>query len=271
VADAAIAGGRWIVALDDELRAKLFRKDASALAAWKNIAAYLSFAEDHADWRSFTPYGNLAFILDTAGAAPDLSNEYLNLIARRQVPYGLIQRSELSQAALARFRAVLALDLAPPTDAERTLLHDFAEKGGLVVAGPSWGNPPKDESYAEVPAGKGCVVVYRDDPPDPESVAKDMLDLLEPEVMGLRVFNVPSVITYASAGDSGRRVLLQLLNYATQPYQSRMTFRLNGEYSRARFYAPNQAPIDLAVRATTNGRTEVSIPALVVWGAVLFE
>jgi hypothetical protein len=271
VADAGVAGGRWIVALDDRLRAKLLRKDTSALAAWKDIAAYLTFAENHAEWRGFTPYGNLGIILDTASETPDISNEYLNLVARRQVPYRLIQRSELSGAALTGFRAVLAADLAPPTEAERKLLREFAENGGIVVAGPSWGNPLKDESYTEMQSGKGRVVVYRDDPPDPEAVAKDMLDLLEPEVVGLSVFNVPSVITYASTGDSGRRVLLQLLNYATRPYESRMTFRLNGKFTRVRFHAPNQEPIDVAIRTTTNGRTEVTIPALAVWGAILFE
>ena len=198
VADAAVAGGRWMVAIDDDLRARLFRKDSGALATWRSIAAYLQFGEDHAEWRSFAPYGNLGIILDLAGKNPDISDEYLNLVTRRHVPYRLILRSELSAASLSSFQAVLAADLAPPTEAERKILCDFAEKGGLVVAGPSWGDPPKDDSYAEVPLGKGRVAVYKEDPPNPESVAKDMLDLLEPEVMGLSVFNVPSAITYAS-------------------------------------------------------------------------
>ena len=47
VADAALAGGRWIVALDDPFRAKLHRHDATALAAWHAIGACIKFAEDH--------------------------------------------------------------------------------------------------------------------------------------------------------------------------------------------------------------------------------
>ena len=268
VADAAVAGGRWMVALDDQFRARLFRKDAGALATWRSIAAYLKFGEDHAEWRSFAPYGNLAIILDTAGKNPDISEEYLNLVARRQVPYRLILRSEFNAASLASFQAVLAADLAPPTEVERKLLCEFAGKGGLVIAGPSWGDPPKDDPYAEVRLGKGRVAVYKDDPPNPESVAKDMLELLDPEVMGLSVFNVPSAITYATA--SGRRVLVQLLNYAGRPID-RVTVRFNGSFKTARLYTPENPPLDLPARATGNGRTEILIPKLAAWGALLLE
>jgi hypothetical protein len=272
VADAAVAGGRWIVGLDDSLRTKLFRKDADALATWRRVGAYLKFAEDHAEWRSFVPYGNLGIILDTASPYPDVSNEYLNLVARRQVPYRLIQRSQLSAGSLAGFQALLAADLAGATEAERNLLRAFAEKGGLVVAGPSWGDAPKDQPYAEVPLGKGRVAVYKEDPPDPESVARDLLDLLEPEVMGLNPFNVPSALTYASMSDSGKRVLVQLLNYASSPFNSRITIRINGGFKSARLHTPENAPVDLAVRAIANGgRTEFVVPKLVVWGAVLLE
>jgi hypothetical protein len=268
VADAAVAGGRWMVAIDDDLRARLFRKDTEALATWRSIAAYLKFSEDHAEWRSFAPYGNLGVIPDTGGKNPDISDEYLNLLTRRHVPYRLILRSELSAASLSSFQAVLAVDLAPPTEAERKVLCDFAEKGGLVVAGPSWGDPPKDDAYAEVPLGKGRVAVYKEDPPNPESVAKDMLDLLDPEVMGLSVFNVPSAITYATT--SGRRVLVQLLNYAGRPID-RVTIRFNGNFRTARLYTPENPPLALSVRATGNGRTELLIPKLAAWGAVLLE
>jgi len=271
VADSAVAGGRWIVTLDDDLRAGLFHKNPDALASWKRIGSYLKFAEDHAEWRRFAPYGNLGIILDTAGDRPDISDEYLNLVARRQVPYRIIERSQLTPEVLASFQAVLAAALSRPSEAERSMLRIFAEKGGLVVIGPSWGNPPKDSIYEIVALGLGRVAVYKDDPPDPESAARDMLDLLEPEVMGLTAFNVPSVLTYVSTSDSGKRALIQLLNYATSPFDARITLRFNGNYKTARLYTPENAPLDLATRATGTGRTEVAIPRIAVWGAVLLE
>lgn len=267
VADAAVAGGRWIVALDDGLRAGLRRHDSAAVATWQHIGAFLGFAEDHSDWRNFLPYGNLGIILDTAGADPETSDEYLKLVARRQTPYRLILRSQLSAASLAGFRAVLAAELAPPTEAERRVLQSFAEQGGLVVAGRSWGDPPKDEPYSEVPVGKGRVVVYQD--PDPESVARDMRNLLSQEDMGVVVFNVPSVIAYASAGDSGRRLLVQLLNYSNSPAEA-ITIRVKGNFKTARLYMPEAASSDLVLKSE-EGRVDVSIPKLALWGGVLLE
>ncbi len=271
VADAAVAGGRWIVALDDDLRVRLLQNDADALTVWRSVGAYLKFAEDHAEWRTLEPYGNLAIVLDTASGNPDYSNEYLNLVARRQVPYRLIERSRLSPASLSGFQAALVVDLDALSDAERKALRDFAENGGLVVAGPSWGDAPESNDYAEIPSGKGRVVVYKDKPPDPEMVARDLLDLLEPEVMGLTAFNVPSVLTYVSIDGSGKRALIQLLNYATTAFDSKITLRLNGTFKTARMYTPESAPVDLGVRGMPGGRTEISIPRLAVWGAVLLD
>ena len=271
IADAAVAGGRWIVALDDDLRVRLLGKDADALAAWRGIGDYLKFAEQHAEWRNFEPYGNVAIILDTKSENPDYSNEYLNLVARRQVPYRLIERSQLSPDSLGGFQAVLAPDLVVLGDSERKTLRDFAEGGGVVVSGPSWGDAPEDSDFAEVTVGKGRVVVYREKPPDPEMVARDLLDLLDPEVIGLTAFNVPSVITYVSMDGSGKRALIQLLNYATTPFDSKITIRLNGTFRTARMYTPESAPDDLGVRVMPNRRTEISIPRLAIWGAVLLE
>jgi hypothetical protein len=271
VADAAVAGGRWIVALDDSLRLRLLQKDADALATWRSVGANLKFAEEHAEWRTFEPYGNMAIILDTASEDPDYSNENMNLVARRQVPYRLIERSRLTAASLGGFQALLATDLQTLTEAERKTLRDFAEGGGLVVAGPSWGESPENNDYVEVPLGKGRVVIYKEKPPDPEMVARDLLDLLEPEVMGLTAFNVPSVLTYVSMDGSGRRALIQLLNYASTPFDSKITLRLNGTFKTARMYAPESAPADLAVRVMSGGRTEITVPKLAMWGAVLLE
>jgi catechol 2,3-dioxygenase-like lactoylglutathione lyase family enzyme len=133
VADAAAGGGRWIVSFDDALRAKLRARDASALEAWRRLSRYLKFAESHAAWRALAPYGNVGIVLDPASTKQDLADEYLNLAARRQVPYRLVARSALNAAAVVNFRALVATELDPPSAAERKLLQDFAENGGLVM------------------------------------------------------------------------------------------------------------------------------------------
>jgi len=266
VADAAVAGGRWIAALDDSLRAKLRQNDAAAVSAWQRLGAYLRFAEQHAEWRAFVPYGNLGLILDTASEDPDMADEYLKLVARRQVPYRVILRSDLAKSSLAGLRAVLATALAPPTGAEREVLQAFAENGGLVVVGPSWGDPPKDQVFAEVPVGKGRVAVYKD--LDPETVARDMKELSLDEA-GMLAFNVPSVITYASRSADGKRLLIQLLNYSNAPAAA-ISIRVTGHFSTARLFMPDAMAVNLAISAA-EGQTDLAIPKLSLWGGVLLE
>ena len=267
VADAAVAGGRWIVALDDELRARLRRNDPAAVADWRRIGACLKFAEDHVEWRGFVPYGNLGVIVDTAAPDSEMADEYLKLVARRQVPYRPIARSELSAAVLAGFRAVLATALDPPSAAERKLLTAFAENGGLVVAGPSWGSPPKDESFVDMPLGKGRVTVYKN--PDPESVARDMRDLLSHREAGVTAFNVPSVITYASGSGDGKRLLVQLLNYSDSP-STAITIRVTGSFKTARLFTPDAAPAKMEM-SPAEGQIDITIPKLSLWGGLLLE
>ena len=267
VADAATAGGRWIVSLDDALRAKLRTRDASALEEWRRISSYMKFAESHAEWRALAPYGNVGIVLDPASTQQHLADEYLNLVARRQVPYQLVSRLGLNAAAVTKLRALVATELDPPSAPELKLLEDFAENGGLVMVGPSWGGAPKKESFAEVPAGKGRVVVYKD--PDPEAVARDLKELLSDDDLGVVPFNVPSVITFSSGGGPGQPLLVQLLNYFDHPEEA-ITLRVAGKFRSARLETPEGPAVDLRLR-DDEGRTEVTIPRLLLWGAVSMQ
>ncbi|HST09891.1 MAG TPA: hypothetical protein VLL05_05915, partial [Terriglobales bacterium] len=118
VADGAAAGGRWIVSLDDAFRAKLRARNASAIETWRHLSSYLKFAESHAAWPAIAPYGNVGIVLDPASTKQELGDEYLHLAARRQVPYRLVARSRLNAAAVAKFRALVATELDPPSAAE---------------------------------------------------------------------------------------------------------------------------------------------------------
>jgi hypothetical protein len=264
VADAAAAGGRWIISLDDALRAKLRARDASALETWRRLSSYLKFAESHAAWRALAPYGNVGIVLDPVSTKQELADEYLNLATRRQVPHRLVGRSGLNNADVAKLRALLATELDPPSASERKLLQDFAENGGIVIAGPSWGAAPKTEPFAEVPAGKGRVLVYKD--PDPEAVARDLRELLSDDDLGVVPFNVPSVITFASGGGPGQPLLVQLLNYFDHPVEA-VTLRVAGKFRAARLETPEGAAVDLPLQVAKE-RTEVTIPKLLLWGVV---
>jgi len=265
VADASAAGGRWIISLDDTLRAKLRSRDPAALATWRQLNSYLKYAETQGVSLSPTAYGNVGIVVDPANAGS--SDEYLSLMTRRQVPYRLVPRSELNAASIAKLRALVVIDLDPPSAAESKLLQQFAEDGGTVIAGPSWGNAPANEPFAELPAGKGRVVVYKD--PDPESVAKDLKELLEDSDLGVVPFNVPSVITLVAGGGTEQPLQVQLVNYFDHPVEA-ITLRVAGKYKSARMETPEDAPVNLPVR-DGEGSTEVTIAKLLLWGTVSMQ
>ena len=267
VADAAAACGRWIVSLDDALRTKMRARDPSALETWQRVSSYLKFAESYSTRRALAPYGNVGIVVDSASTKQDASEEYLNLVTRRQVPYQLVARSGLNAVAVAKLRALVATELDPPSAVERKMLQDFSEDGGLVIVGPSWGDAPKTEPFAEIPAGKGRLVVYKD--PDPETVARDLKEILSDDDLGVVPFNVPSVITMASGRAPGQPLLVQLVNYFDHPVEA-ITLRVTGRFHSARFETPEAAAMELPLRYD-EGRTEVTIPRLLLWGAVSME
>ena len=267
VADAAAAGGRWIISLDDALRAKLRVRDAHSLETWSRLSTYLKFADTHTAWPTLTPFGNIGIILDAASTQPDRVDEYLKLATRRQVPYQMISRSELNGIALTKFRAIVATELDPPSSAERSLLQDFAENGGIVFAGPSWGSAPKSEPFVEIQAGKGSVTVYKD--PDPDALARDLKEMLSDDDLGVVPFNVPSVICFVRGGAPGQPLLVQLVNYFDHPVEA-ITLRVSGKFHSARMETPEGAATDLPSR-NEEGRTEITIPKLLLWGAVSMQ
>jgi hypothetical protein len=269
VADAAAAGGRWIVSLEDSLRARLWQKDDSALAVWRDVIRLVKFYEDNPGWRSFTPFGNLAIVPYSGGPNEENAEEYLNLIARQRIPYKVIDRSQLASTPLGGFRAVLALTLSPPTDAERKALSAYAAEGGMVLAGPSWGGAPKDQSYTVVQAGKGGVAVYREESPEAQSLTRDLSDLLVTEEFGVNVFDAPSVLAYVSSSESGRRMLIHLVNYADQPADS-ITLWVHQGFNTARLYTPDGGPVSITPRRS-GGRIEISVRGLRTCGALLLE
>ena len=243
IADAAAGGGRWVVAPDDALRAGLWRGQPEALATWRRVGAWLNFYEQHAEWRAFTPAAALGVIQDRAGKNSAVMDENLNQIARRRIPYRVIERRELTLAAIERLPAVLATGLAPPSERERGLLAAFA--------------------------GAGRMVVYKQDPLDPEAFSKDLRDLIGSANLPVRLYDAASVLMQTGADPGGRRLLVQLVNYATEPSE-RILVRAAGDYRGARLCSPDAPPADLKT-TTSRGTTDVILEKLAVYAALVFE
>ena len=112
-ADVAVAGGRWIVSLDDATAAALGRGDAPAVAGWRQVAAALASFEGRKAWRDWTPMGSLAVISDFAGDNEFLATEFLNLAARRNLLYRVVDKARAAQFVFSGLRAALTWTSRP--------------------------------------------------------------------------------------------------------------------------------------------------------------
>jgi hypothetical protein len=85
VSDTEAAGGRWVISLDDNLRAGLAAGSAVAQSSWQEVTSATAFFAKHRAWRDFRSLGLVGVISDFTGEHYDLSAEILNLMARRDL------------------------------------------------------------------------------------------------------------------------------------------------------------------------------------------
>ena len=133
IADSEAAGGRWLISLDDDFRASLAEGAAPALQSWKQITTAARFFRDHAGWRSYRSLGLVGVISDFNGPNFEMSGEVLNLMARRDLLFRVIWKSQTAAQPFTGLKALLYADAAAPDAALRRKITDFVQQGGLLI------------------------------------------------------------------------------------------------------------------------------------------
>jgi hypothetical protein len=133
IADAAAAGARWMINLDNPLSRALAAGDPAAAKNWRGILAAAAFFEKHRSWRQYRADGPLGVVSTFAGENEFFGTELLNLAARRNLLYRIIDRSTLQQASFSGLRAVLWADKDRPPADQAAELSAFAEGGGVLI------------------------------------------------------------------------------------------------------------------------------------------
>ncbi len=173
ISDTYADGGRWILALDESLRAGLAQKEQSALDSWKTISGALAFFEGRRAWLEFQPLGAVGVISDFSGPNEMLGAETLNLVARRSLPFQILLASKAVETPFSGLKALICVDEALPAPALRKKLMAFAEQGGALLVSQSWkgeGGTPTGREHPRLDLrtlGKGKLAVCKSDSPDP--------------------------------------------------------------------------------------------------------
>jgi len=147
VADPASYGARWVISLDDKLRADLTANKQPAMDTWKKVAGMLAFFEQNQQARSYEAAGLLAVISNFAGSDWDSPVRRPSLVSRLRQSFRVIARSRAAGPPSPGCSRLLRRSRAPDADLRRKLVafakawrHPFrafqlAESGGPARAG----------------------------------------------------------------------------------------------------------------------------------------
>jgi hypothetical protein len=302
VADAAAFGGRWVVSLDEKLRAGLAAGDTGATGTWKTLANALAFFEKHRGWTALEPQGVVGVVSDFAGANEMVGTELLNLIGRRNLPFRIVDKSVAEGASLAGFKALVAVDEELPPPALRRRLLDFAEQGGVLLVSQSWQGErgtPTGQPHPRIDIrrlGKGKLAVAKGDAPDPFMVARDIHVLLGRAEDLTRYFNIEAFISsYAASPDGtpnhtpegapdhaassdgtpehaaspdGAHALFQVTSFSRRLQDDRVSVWFRRPYRAAQLWTiGSEAPSPAAV-TSENGGITVQVPGMKTYAAI---
>jgi hypothetical protein len=258
IADAAIVGARWVIALDDDLSKRLFTGDARALAEWKKIAALASWFEAHPEWKDMRPMSQLAVIQDVDSGAL-LSGGVLDMIAVKHTPVLPVPARQLAPEKMAG--AQMAVNVSPSTltAEQKEALRDFARKGGTTLSGPAtWTFPPLKPDR---------ITLGEEDVKTLDEIWKDTNSMTGRRNLGARLFNVSSMLS--NLGRVGETAVLHLVNYSGYPVEN-VTVHLLGKYKSARLLSPGKPDAKLQPYEIEEG-TGVDIDTIGIAATLVLE
>jgi hypothetical protein len=260
IAEAAISGARWVIAFDDDLVARLARREEAALGTWKKMAALVAYFETHPEWRAMRENGLLAVVQNPNNGGL-LSGGILDMIAVKHTPVRPVAGSRLSAQALKGATMAVNIEGDALTTEQKEILRGFTRSGGMLLNGPpGWKDPTP-------PAGK--ITLEKAELERLNDMWKDVNNLIGRRNLGVRLFNVASTMSNYLASPDGKSAVVHLVNYSDYPVES-ITMHYVANYPRATLVSPEGAAKKLEVYKTEDG-WGVDIDRLAVCATILLE
>jgi len=279
VADSASHGTRWVISLDDQMRADLAAKKQPAVDAWKKTIDTVTFFEQHKEIRTYQPHGLLAVVSNFSGPDFEPGQEAVNLLPRIRQPFQVIARSRAAAASFAGLQAIYYVDKEAPDAALRKKLLAFANGGGILLVQSNWPNPEGPPAKAEPyllfsmrTVGKGRLGVCKEEKPDSYDTVADIQIIMSHGNDLLRLYNAPSSNFLYETSAQGKQAVIHLLNYSRRPGGDGALFYVKEPYKSARVVSPELAsPAELKWDPQEAGGAELTLPRLSVYGAIELE
>ncbi len=243
IADAAASGARWVVAFDPDFAVRLHKRDADAMSDWRRMTQLLAYFEAHKEWRGMREYGMLAIVQDPAKGGL-LSGGILDMIAVKHTPVRAIPRQHLSAEALAGATMAVDVDAEALTPGEKDVLKAFARSGGMVLTGPpGWKDARPDGNR---------ITLDQKELDRLNDIWHDVNSMIGRRNLGVRLFNVSSMLSNLLTAPDGKTVVLHLVNYSDYPVEN-VTVHFMGKFSRATLLTPEGSEKKLEIYPTEDG------------------
>jgi hypothetical protein len=275
VADTALYGARWVVALDPHLRLGLAGGRAAALDTWAQIGRGMAFFRKHRAWGDYRPVGQLGVVSDYTGASASFSHEVLILLARQGSLFRILPKDEAGTADFDGLDAILYVDPDPPGPDLRHRLYDFAEEGGTVITPPGWEErgAPLDTAWFHrfrvSRYGAGRLAVAREELVDPNALAEDAQLLMSHSRDRIRVFNPGVAVHHYSTSTDGRAAVMQMLRFTSRSaYEGRVTVWFRKPWESGRTWTVGTEGPKATDRTSATPGVEFHLPPVSVYCAL---
>jgi len=243
IADAAASGARWVLALDADFVSRLGRHDAGALRDFARINSMLQYFERHPDWRRMREFGQLAIVQDLAKGGL-LSGGILDMIAVKHTPVEPIPTQHLSPDALKDATMAVNVEGDSLSDQQKQVLLNFAHKGGLLLtAPPGW----KDRN-----PGGDKITLDKAELDRLGEIWKEVNSMIGRRNLGVRLFNVSTMLSNVMASADGNAEIVHLVNYADFPVED-VTVHYLGNFRHVTLTTPEGTEKTLVPYETEDG------------------
>jgi len=274
VADSSMSGAKWIVAVGDDWRPRLFAAEKEALDEWKKLDEYVRFFEGlNQRWKEFQVWPSVVVVHDPGDQSAFDSFDVLNMLAVRQVPHRVVLRPDFKAHAIGGQTGVVAFDFAPPDDSERQALQSFTQTGGTLVTGPRWYRAQQQAGpqFPRLIAGAGSIRGFPTaQAVDSDGFSRAIRDMVDKEHGAPKLYNVGSIISLYSVNPATGQALLQMTEYGDFPTEN-VTVRLPNKIRQARLHAIGAEPQDLKIYDGEDGGSEIDVPRVPIYCAILME
>lgn len=220
--EARAHGAARVLWVPPSIAAGLAAGNSAALAWWRKICEAESWWLRHETRRDWPTCARLLVVSDFAGPNLFPATEFLNLAARRNLPWRLALSPRLEESQLRGMAVVLYVDQQPLAPPLLEPLEQFVRRGGLLVCLASARgrlrnlepSPAVHSRFDIRRCGKGRVALSRSDWEDPYLLAQDVHLLMSRRHDVIRLFNPGSILAWPVVSPDRHRLLVHLLNYS---------------------------------------------------------